>query len=87
MYDYKLSQLQTMTGKLTTDYLRTVCMVAEVASGKSHVQTGLCSRDSAHNLLSPCMCPSSVHTCVAILVSLTDSGKSQSLLLFMVCLP
>jgi len=61
---YKLSQLQTMTGKLTTDYLRTVCMVAEVASGKGHVQTGLHSRDSAHSLLSPCMCPSLVHACV-----------------------
>ena len=45
------------------------------------------SRDSAHDLLSPYMCPSLVHGSVAIVAALTDSGQSQTLLLFIVCVP
>ena len=45
------------------------------------------SRNSAHGLLSPCMCSSLVHACVAIVAALTDSRQSQTLLLFMVCVP
>ena len=42
----------------TTDHLQTVCMVAEVASRKAMYK--LHSRDSAHDLLSPCMCSDNI---------------------------
>lgn len=36
----------------------------------------------AHDFLSPCMCPSLVNACIAIITALTDSGQSWSLLLY-----
>ena len=63
------------TSPQTTYEWYALCTVAEVASGFNYAQ----ARDSAHNLLSPCM--------VVMVAALTDSGQSRTLLLSMFCVP
>ena len=65
------------------DYTQMVRTVGEIASGKGHAQTTQYTQYSAHELgvkLSSCMCSRSSSV-------LTDSIQSQTLLLFMVCVP
>ena len=68
----------------TADYLQTM---GWLELPQVRVMYKLHSRDSAHNLLSPCICPSLVHACVAITPGLTDNRQSRTLLLSVVCVP
>ena len=59
---YKLSQLWTMTGKGQTTYRQYAQWLKLLHLGRAMYK--LHSRDSGHDMLSPCMCPSLVHACV-----------------------
>ena len=59
---YKLSQLWTMTGKGQTTYRQYAQWLKLLHLGRAMYK--LHSRDSGHDMLSPCMYPSLVHACV-----------------------